>query len=241
MSAANRSAGIVIGGEPRIDFLPPEVKSRNAARKSRRSLAALVVIVLVACAAGYVFATTLAVQSQAMLAEEQAHTRELLAEQAKYSEVRTVTSATAAVENARIVGSATEVVWADYLAELQASLPAGATIETFTVDSQAAFEAVPEASVPLQHSRVATIAFTVRVSSLPVADALLVSVRELNGYAGAAFSTIGLEDGTYLANGVLLVNSDALAKRFFEPAEADSEATEGSETGSDDQPVEGGE
>ena len=239
MNVANRSAGIIIGGEPRIDFLPPEVKSGNVARRTRRSLTALVLIVVVACAAGYVFATTLAVQSQVKLAEEQAHTQQLLAEQAKYSEVRTVTSATAAVEDARIVGSATEIVWADYLSELQASLPAGATIESFTVDSQAAFEPVADVSVPLQRPRIATIAFTVRVPSLPVVDALLVSLRELDGYAGAAVTTIGLEDGTYLANGVLLVNSDALEKRFFD--EPDSEAAEGSDSSSDDEPVESGE
>ncbi|MEX1079731.1 MAG: hypothetical protein WED09_11550 [Homoserinimonas sp.] len=220
MKAASKSAGIVIGGEPRIDFLPPEVKARNGARRTRRSLIAVVLVVVVGCAAGYGFATTLAIQSEVKLAEEQAETQRLLAEQAKYSAVGTVSSATAAVENARIVGSATEIVWADYLAELKAALPSGATIESFVVDSQAAVEAAPEVAVPLQSSRVATVTFAVRVPTLPVVDSLLVNLRELSGFAGAVVTSITLEDDSYLASGVLHVNADAFEKRFFDRNEA---------------------
>lgn len=239
MKTANRSAGLVIGGEPRIDFLPPEIKAGNLARKTRRSLLVLVVATVAVCAAGYVFATTLAVQSQVKLAEEQAQTQQLLAEQAEYSEVRTVSGTTAAVQDARIVGSATEIMWADYLAELQASLPVDSTIETFVVDSQAALEAAPEVAVPLQDNRVATITFAVRVASLPVVDSLLVNLRELTGYAGAVVTTIALEDGTYLANGVLHVNSDAFERRFFETVEVDDATSDEADTSSSDEPAEG--
>lgn len=237
MRVTNRSTGIILGGEPRIDFLPPEIKAGNQARKTRRSLLVLVLAVVAVCVAGYVFATTLAVQSQAKLAEEQAQTQKLLAEQAQYSEVRTVSGETVAVEHARLVGSATEVVWADYLAELQASLPAGAIIETFLVDSQAALEPAPEVAVPLQATRVATITFSVRVGSLPVADSLLVNLRDLTGYSGAVVTTIELEeDGTYLANGVLHVNSDAFERRFFEDVDATTDEPDAS---SSDEPAEG--
>src|SRR5690606_4123650 len=121
--SAKDSTGLVIGGEPRIDFLPPEVKQRKQTRRTRRSLIILVVIVMVACAGGYVFATSLAVQSQLALIDEQSKTSDLLNEQAKYAEARTVSAQLAATEDARLVATGHEILWNAYLAELQATLP----------------------------------------------------------------------------------------------------------------------
>lgn len=225
MSAGKRAGELIIGGEPRIDFLPPEIKARNLARRSRRVLIAMVLIVVLVCAGGYGFATSLAVQSHDKLVQAQAETSRLIAEQGKYIEARTVTGSITSVENARLIGSATEILWADYLSELQSSLPSGAIVETFTVDSQPAFEGSPEVSVPLQRSRVANIIFTVRVPSLPVVDTLLVNLREMTGYADAYVASIALEEDSYLANVSLNVNAEAFEKRFFADAD-DAEAEE---------------
>ena len=46
MSANSKNAGpLVIGGEPRIDFLPVEIKERKKSRRARRSLIAWVRLV----------------------------------------------------------------------------------------------------------------------------------------------------------------------------------------------------
>ena len=46
MSGTKKDAtALVIGGPPRIDFLPLEVKQRKENRKSRRSLITLVIVV----------------------------------------------------------------------------------------------------------------------------------------------------------------------------------------------------
>src|SRR5690554_4082752 len=97
------TTGLVVGGEPRIDFLPPEVKAGKRARRTLRSLIALVLAVVVVCAGGYVFASSLAVQAQVALAEEQAKTQALLQEQSQYSEARTVAGQVSAATDARLV------------------------------------------------------------------------------------------------------------------------------------------
>jgi anti-sigma factor RsiW len=223
MSAAKKeSTGLVVGGEPRIDFLPPEIKARKQARRTRRSLLVLSLIVVAVCAAGYVFAAALASLAQTSLAEAQERTQVLLKEQAEYSDVRTVTGQISATENARILGSATEVLWKNYLAQLVGTLPAGVTIEKFTVVGQSATDVAPVPSVLLQNARISTITFSVRMPALADAEAILVNLKSLPGYADAWVTPIEVSpDGTYTAEFTLNVNSDVLERRFSANPDAD--------------------
>lgn len=222
MSATkNKANGIVIGGEPRIDFLPPEIKAGKQVRRTRRSLLALSLLVVIICVVGYVFAAGLAGLAQVGLASAQDRTQELLEKQAEYTEVRNVSSQISGTKNARLVGSATEVLWKGYLADLVAALPSGVSIEKYGVASQDATELAPVPSVPLQNPRVATITFSTRMPALAHADKTLVNLRSLPGYADAWVTPIvAAGDGTYTADFTLNVNSDVLEKRFFTaPAE----------------------
>lgn len=45
MSKRTERDAVVIGGEPRVNLLPPEVALRKKARSARRGLVALVIIV----------------------------------------------------------------------------------------------------------------------------------------------------------------------------------------------------
>ncbi len=228
------ASGLTIGGEPRIDFLPPEVKAGKQAKKTRRSLVVLVVLVVAACAAGYVFATTLAVQSQVMLAAEQAKTQELLAEQAKYSEAGAVSRQLKTAIDARLVGSATEIQWREYLASLQATLPSGMAITGATIDSQSASEIAPFPDVPLQQLRVMTIQMTASSPDLNSVATWLDTLVGIRGFADVWSSPATLEDGLYSVDVRLHINADAFERRFYdnpksatepEPA-ADAPATE---------------
>lgn len=233
MSAAKKeTAGLVVGGEPRIDFLPPEIKARKNARRTRQSLLVLSLIVVAACVAGYVFSAGLATLAQAGLAQAQQRTQDLLTEQGEYSEVRKVAAQIEATKNARLVGSATEVVWKDYLAQLIAALPAGVTIEKYTVVSQSATDLTPVPSVLLQNARVSTVTFSARMPALADAEATLVNVKNLPGFADAWVTPIQVSpDGTYTAEFTLNVNADVLVKRFFTVVDAENdEATAESST-----------
>lgn len=214
---SNKDAtGLVIGGEPRIDFLPPEVKARKHARRTRRSLIVLVILVLVACAGGYVFATSLAVQGQAALVEEQEKTSALLGEQAEYSEARTVAEQLAAVTDARLVGSATEILWKAYLAELRGTLPSGVAIIEADVDSISATDLVPLPTVPLETERVATLELTATAPNLASVASWLDNLKDLRGFADAWSTPAVWEGDQYEVDVRLNINSSAFEKRFFE-------------------------
>lgn len=226
---SGKDVGLVIGGEPRIDFLPPEVKAAKQARRTRRSLGALVLLVVAACAAGVVFATTLNLQAQEQLVSAQDRTRALIQEQGEYAEVRTVTGQIASATNARLVGSANEVLWTAYLGKVVSVLPGGTTIDTYSVESQSANEAAPVAEVPLRQPRIATVNFIAGFPNLAQAKSVLKNLETLPGYAGAWVTPIELTDeGTYSANFTLYVNSDVTERRFFkvEAESAEPEATE---------------
>jgi Tfp pilus assembly protein PilN len=210
---------LVIGGEPRVDLLPPEVKSRHKARAVRRALALTVVGVLVLAAAGTAAASWRAEQSKAELASAQARTDSLLAEQGTFAEVRTVQDQLDTALAAREVGVSTEIDWKSYLEAVRAVLPADVTITTVGVDSQSPLTPFQQATVPLQAQRVATLSLALTSPSLPTVPQWLEALTSLPGYAdGAPGSITQSETGGYLVNLVLHINQDAYSKRFADTA-----------------------
>jgi hypothetical protein len=229
MSAAKNEHGpLVVGGEPRIDFLPTETKKRKEYRRQRRSLVALVIVVAVACAFGFVFSTSLAANSQATLEAEQAKTAVLLTQQKEYAEVRTVQGDIDAATSARLVGSATEILWDEYVMGLVAGLPEGSrltpgTTSSVTIDSQSTLELAPAPDVPLQNARVASIALLVDVTDLSVGDAVIEYLKTVPATADVTTTVLSRQpESIYRMTITLNVNSEAFERRFFvnKPADA---------------------
>ena len=223
MSGTKKDAtALVIGGPPRIDFLPLEVKQRKENRKSRRSLITLVIVVIVVCLGGYAFSAAMAVQSVASVDAERARTTQLLQEQTKYAEARTVATETAAARAAALVGSADEILWKKYVEELRGVLPSKTSIVQFAISSKELLktDAAAAEATPLQVDSIADILFTVESPTIASIDELNVNLRDLPGFAGA--STVLLasdpdeDSGVYTVNVVLHVNTDVLERRLFE-------------------------
>lgn len=215
---------LVIGGEPRIDFLPLEIKQRKENRKSRRSLITLVIAVIVVCLGGYAFSAATAVQSVASVDAERARTAQLLQEQTKYAEARTVATDTAAADAAALVGSADEILWKKYVQELQDVLPEKTSIVQFSINSKDVLaEDTATEVIPLQAASIADVLFTVETPSLASIDKLNVNLRELPGFAGAStvLLTSDPDEGSsvFTVNVVLRVNTDVLERRLFETKE----------------------
>jgi len=228
MSGKNSDpTGLVIGGEPRIDFLPLEIKQRKANRRSRRSLIFLVLIVIVICIGGYVASAGLAAQSQADLDAARAQTQVLLQQQGEYSIAETTATEIEAVKGAQLVGTATEVLWKDYIAELKDAVPSGAKMTQFTVDSLNAIDLVPTVTVPLEQPRVGTVTFIVTSSTLGRFDKLSENLKEVRGFADAtivAISGSDTDNGQYAANVTFHFNTEAYERRLFPDAEAPADA-----------------
>ena len=227
MSAIKKETRLVLGGVPRANLLPPEVGLAVKARKMRRGLSVLVIAAMVLVAAGYGLATFRASTAQGALDDENARTASLLAEQAKYVEVRSVNNTLKLTTAARQVGASTEINWQAYLQSIQASLPAGTTVTDFTAASGSPWAAFLQPTVPLQGERIAELVFTATSPSLPDVQAWLNALRTLKGFVDASPGTVELQedDGTYEVKITMHISQEALSNRFA-PKAAEPASTE---------------
>ncbi|MFT2815224.1 hypothetical protein [Leifsonia sp. A12D58] len=216
MSRLKKSDSLVIGGEPRVDLLPPEVRSERKAKVVRRRLGVGVigVVVLVVAASGG--ATVMSIQSQLALDSEQTRTTQLLQEQGKYMEVRNVQQQVSLVQAAQQVGVSTEINWKTYLEAVQAILPATVVIDAVDVESASPMAIYAQSTGPLQGARVATVKFTARSAVLPDVPTWLTALKTLPGYADALPGSVSLDasTNTYTVDITMHVNDAAFSKRF---------------------------
>jgi mRNA-degrading endonuclease toxin of MazEF toxin-antitoxin module len=216
VSRASKAAVLVVGGEPRVDLLPPEIYRERAAAVIRRRLLIGVfgVIAIVAVSTGA--STVLALQAQGQLTDEQARTSSLLAEQTKYIEVRSVQSKVALVQAAQQVGVSTEIDWKKYLDGAQAILPPTVKIATVTLDSASPVAIYAQPTAPLQGARIATVTFSAESTVLPDVPTWLTALATLPGFADALPGSVALDPrtGIYTVVITMHVNDSAYAKRF---------------------------
>lgn len=203
-----------VGGAPRVDLMPPEIRIKRAQLRTRRklrlALLGVFVVVVVACGASWAW-NTLAVTS---LASAQSEQESLLGEQLRYSDVTTIKDGITLIQAGQLVGDSTEIDWQDYLTRLQATLPAGVALSTVTIDSADPLKPYAQTSIPLQGDRIATLAFTATSSSLPSLPVWLDGLKTLPGFVDATPGQVTLTDGVYDADVTMHIGTDAFANRF---------------------------
>ncbi|KQX07955.1 MULTISPECIES: hypothetical protein [unclassified Leifsonia] len=206
---------VEIGGTPRVDLLPPEVRAQAAVRRIRgRALLALVLAVaLVLAGTGYAVFTN--VNAQLLLANANQRTGDLVQKQADYAIVTQVEQATQAVHDAQALGGWTEIDWRSFLQAVQATLPAGVTITAVNVDSASPTEAYAQSTVPLEGARIATLTFTATSSDIPQIPAWLDALRAVPGFTDAMPTSVNQAEGGYTVNMIMHINDSALSKRFL--------------------------
>jgi hypothetical protein len=227
--SARKDHKLVIGGAPRVDLLPPEIKSSQRGASIRRLLGVGIVAMLVVCGAGSALAALQAGISQQKLADAQSESELLVSQQSEFLEVREVAQKVDTISSAQKVGSATEVDWNDYLGKVSATLPGDVVIRSFLIEAGTPIEAHPQATVPLQGSRVATLKFTVNSPAVTSIQAWLVALQELPGFADATPGNLTfVDDGAYYTAEVTIhITSEAYSYRFLsddEKAAADAAA-----------------
>jgi hypothetical protein len=207
---------LILGAEPRVDLLPPEVRGERKSKSTRRALVygAVAILLLVLIATGGV--TVLAVQSQSALATEQARTSSLLVQQSKFIKVRQVQQQIALDKAAQQVGDSTEIDWQKYLNNVQATLPANVEINTVNIDSASPLATYAQATAPLQGARVATLSFSATSPTLPEVPTWLTALATLPGFEDAIPGSVSLDTTTnmYTANITMHINEAAFDKRF---------------------------
>ena len=215
MSAKKRVEGVVLGAEPRMDLLPPEVRARKRVKATQRRLGGVLVVVLVLVGAGVGASSWAAMGSEAELVAAQQRTSELLVSQGKYSEVQQVQSALDMTVAARQFGASTEIDWKAYLGLVRALVPASVTVETLSVDSASPVVAYEQVVAPLVEARVATIKFLFRSPDVVSVPEWLASMSTLPGYADSVPAVITRTDtGAYTVDFVMHVDEGAFSGRF---------------------------
>ena len=218
MTGKKESAELVLGAEPRMDLLPPEVRTLKKVKATRRRLGGLLVAVLVLVGAGVGASTRYAMQGQAELTAAQDRTTQLVTSQSKYSEVQKVQTALDTTVAAQQFGASTEIDWKVYLAKLQALVPSTVTIDTLSVDSASPLGPYEQATAPLQNVRVATIRILFTSPDATSVPEWLATMSTLTGYADSQPAVITRTDtGAYTVDFVLHVNEGAFSGRFATP------------------------
>ncbi len=214
MSRVAPQSGLVLGGQPRVELLPPEVALGEKARATRRRLIALFIVVLLVVIVGYGAAVFHGQQAQGDLAAAQARTGVIQAERQKYAAVTTTDALITDIEAARTLGASTEIIWSDLLDSIRASLPAGVTITSATMKGTAPWEAALSPAGPLREPRIATLAIVISSPTIFDATDIVRSLVNVPGFADATPDSVTGGAGGYSTTITLNVNDKALSGRF---------------------------
>jgi hypothetical protein len=216
MKRAAKDDVLVIGGDHRLNLLPPEVRAERRGQQQRRRLTFGVIGVAAVVALLVGAASALSYTAQVNLASEQDRTATLLTDQGQYFAVRALQNQVTLTEAAQRVGASTEIDWKTYLDAVQNTLPRSVAITTVQVDSATPLVAYTQATAPLQGSRVATVSFTATSTVLPDIPAWLSALGTLDGFADALPGSVTLEQttGIYTVTITMHINDSAFVRRF---------------------------
>ena len=214
MSRTKKTATAVVGGLPRVDLLPPEVRAERrggvAVRRAWMGVVGAAAVAGIAVGA----ATLHSIEAQDELLASQADTQQLLLEQGKYTEVRDTQSEITLLTAAQAVAGATEIALPSYLAQIQATLPAGVTVSTISIDQATPTSDYAQSDTPLQGARIGTVTFSARSAELPSVPDWLDGLATLPGYTDATPGSVSLENGVYEATVTMHIDQRAFSNRF---------------------------
>lgn len=205
---------LVLGASPRVHLLPKEVDVQRKARSTRRmllmGLGGAVVVVII----GVGVASLGLVAASSGQATEQAKAGAITAELGKYGAVTAIQNQVNQIQQVQPVATEGEILWAGYIASLQATLPASTSITSFKATLDPADTSATDSN-PLVGDHVATVAVT---AVGPQADlqAWLAALPSLKGTVAATPGNVAVSTtaGLYQADVNILVNSDVLSTRF---------------------------
>lgn len=214
-----RGASGFVGGQPQVNLLPPEVRAARGLKNIKRVLAMALVLVVLLCAASWVYARQDKSTAAAGLTSAQLKTTQLKAEAKKYAEVPQVLGLLDNTTRARALGMSTEVLWSPYYQAIAAVLPAGVSFDSLQLTEATPMTAGPGATSPLEAASVGQIQFSARSKTLPDTAAWIVALDGVPGLGDAWVSTATIQGDTaanayYTVSATVRVQQSAFAHRF---------------------------
>jgi hypothetical protein len=225
---AGARTGLSLGAVPRVSLMPPELGARNKQLAIQRTLRLVMVLVLILVLGGIAGAWYLSFTAANALATETQRTTLLQAQRMEYADVDRAMGEVALGEAALAVGGSTEVDWQDYMNRVQASLPSGVTITSFSVEASNITTQYAQSSVPLQGARIATLQFSATSATIPEIPDWLVGLSALPGFVDANPNTVsaGGERGAYSASVTMHIDATAYSNRLVETEEDVDDVTD---------------
>ena len=206
------------GEEPRVDLLPPDVRSARRNRRTRRGFGwgVLVVGLAVIVAIGGAFALNVAAQAQLIAARM--HSTELLVQQKRFSSVRDIQKEVAVAEGAQQTGASTEIDWKSFLDKVATAQPAGLTLTSLTMDSASPIAVYQQSSDPLQGPRVGTVEVVVSSTSLPDVPAWVLALQKIPGVVDVVPGSVTLDQTAHVYSATVTIHvDDSLYTHRFDP------------------------
>lgn len=207
---------IELGGEPRINFLPPEIQERKDARRRRRALFMLVLAVAVLCGIGYFYAAQYATEQQAALEAEQQTTLDLLAQQSQYAEASALAKQVDTAHSAAVVVTSTEVLWREYIGEITQALPAGVNVSSWSLVTASSIETSSGPTGLFPVVPLVTVDLQITVDSLAVISTLMDNLATVTGVDWVTLGPVTLNEDAYDTSIRLTVNGDVYENRFID-------------------------
>lgn len=207
---AGRMPELIVGGEPRVDLLPPEMRRARKDAAIRAGMLVLLIALVVAVVAGSFGTSLLAAAAEAQLAAEQDKTTDLFQQQQEFIEVRQNTQQIAQIEAAVRVGSSTLVGWEALFATLTAAFPENTYVQSFTIQSATPLVGLPQAVTPLAKPGIATIVFEVSSPTLLESEVWIRSLEPLDGVADVDSEWIRSSGEPYLTRLAVWVDETVL-------------------------------
>jgi hypothetical protein len=228
-SKGGASASAFVPRAPQVNLLPPEVRAARSLSAIKRWLAIGLVVVLAVIALGYGGALLVRSSADTALASAEDEQMALRTEEAKYAEVPQVLGAIKSTTDARSAGMATEIAWKPYVDAVSSVLPAGMSIDDFTLTGPSPTVAGALPVDPLQGASIGSIALQLRSSAAPVTADLLDALDAVPGIDSPWVSSVAAaeEDGTtyYAVSLTAQLNEASLLQRFSAEAGAATETT----------------
>lgn len=213
VAAKKGTNALIVGGQPRVHLLPPEVTQRKNGRALRRRLGVGVIVAIIVMAVAIGLTTVAMLAAQASLASEQDRANDLVAQQAKYADVTRVQTDVTSIKNSQIIATSQEIAWQPYIKDLQDTLSSGMEITAFAASLDATSATGAVTSVPLQGPRIATLKVSVTSPQASISK-WLDDLQGLTGFVDETPGSVALDGKTYKVDVVIHINSEALENRF---------------------------
>ena len=222
---------------PQVNLLPPEVKAARGLARTKRWLAVVILLAVIA-SAGLVGKAMLDQQdAEDQLAQAKAEEDRLNLQKAQYADVPIVLTALERANTARALGMSTEFYWRPYLDAIGFVRPDGWRIEEMKTVCATPLLLPPAPVDVLTEQGACVITFTAQAAVVPDLSAWVRALETVPNFVDASLQDAMLKDdqGTpmYQVTGTVVLSQDAYVERYSLETLAAEKAAEAEEESAD--------